>query len=156
MKVRSASACLVALAVAGCAAMEGVPDNPQAVVDQRVAVMKSFVGALQASGAYASGKGTQGDAQTKLAAARSGLQRLAGLFPRGTALGDKGVTKSRALSTIFANRGDFDGLMADADAGLAALQGAVTRGAAAESGDAISKVKPACVSCHNKYRTADE
>jgi cytochrome c556 len=147
---------LIALAIAGCTTMDSVPANPQAVVDQRVAIMKGFVSALSASGAFASGKGSQADAHTKLSTARSGAESLRSLFPRGTALGDRGVTKSRALSTIFSSRADFDDKLGDTAAAFAALDATVVRGAEADAATALSKAKATCGSCHNKYRSADE
>ena len=147
-------AAAVAFTLAACATTQSPPANPQGVVNERVAIMKSFVGALTASAQYAQGKGTAQDAKTKLTAARTGVDRLQTLFPPGTALGDRGVTQSRALSTIFASRPDFDAkraTLADALAGLDASLAQKTNAA-----KQIPIVKNACLACHSKYRSADE
>jgi cytochrome c556 len=158
--MRKAMAVVVALGLGACAGgggfLEAVPSNPQGVVDQRVAIMKSFVGALSTSGGYAQGKATAKDAQAKVASARAGADRLDGLFPRGTALGDKGVTKSRALSTIFSNRGDFDAKNAAMVRAFAALDAVLVRGAKGEVPGALNALKGTCGACHDKYRAADE
>jgi len=143
------------LALAACATLSP-PANPQSVVNERVTIMKNFVGALTASGQYTQGKGTAQDAKTKLAAARAGVDRLENLFPPGTALGDRGVTTSRALSTIFANRADFDAKRAKFGQVLAALDAAVGQNAKPETAKQITAVKSTCLACHAKYRTADE
>jgi cytochrome c556 len=151
-----AAAGLIVLGLGGCMTADSVPDNPQAVIKERVAIMKGFVGALSASGAYTQGKGTLKDAQTKVAAARAGADKVQRLFPRGTALGDKGVTDSRALSTIFTNRSDFDAKLGETMHALAALDAALAGGAKAGVTAAIGQTKSACVACHTRYRTADE
>lgn len=145
------------VAVVGCQTiMDTPPSNPQAVVDQRVSIMKGFVGALGAASAFTQGKGDARAAQTKVAAARGGAAKLDGLFPRGTALGDRGVAKSRALSTIFTNRADFEAKLGASAQTLATLEGALTRGSKADTTGALNSAKAACGSCHNKYRAADE
>jgi cytochrome c556 len=148
---------LVLAGLAGCQTiMDAPPANPQAVIDQRVSIMKGFVGALGASVAFTQGKGDARAAQTKVAAARAGAAKLDGLFPRGTALGDRGVAKSRALSTIFTNRSDFEAKLAASAQTLGALGGALARGSKADTTAALNSAKAACGSCHNKYRAADE
>lgn len=144
-----------ALVLAACAT-QSPPENPQVVVNQRVAVMKGFVGALAASGQFAQGKAKAEAAKARLAAARAGIERLENLFPPGTALGDRGVTTSRALSTIFANRSDFDAKRTGLAGALAALDAAVTKNDAGATGKQIPAVKSACLACHTRYRTPDE
>jgi cytochrome c556 len=147
----------VLLGVGGCQTMmESPPANPQTVIGQRVGIMKGFVDALSASSAFAQGKGGAPAAQAKVATARAGAAKLEGLFPRGTALGDKGVTRSRALSTIFKSRSDFEAKLAASAQTLAALEGALARGSKADTTGALNRAKAACGSCHDKYRAADE
>ena len=147
----------VLVGVAGCQTMmDSPPANPQAAIDQRVSIMKGFVGALTASSAFAQDKGGAPAARAKVAMARANAPKLDGLFPRGTALGDRGVAKSRALSTIFSNRSDFEGKLAASAANLAVLDGALARGSKADTTAALNKAKAACGSCHDKYRAADE
>jgi len=147
----------VLIGAGGCQSMmDAPPANPQAVIDQRVSVMKGFVGALTDASAFVQGKGGAPAARTKVATARAKAEPLADLFPRGTALGDRGVAKSRALSTIFSNRSDFEAKLGASAQTLAALEGALARGSKADTTGALNKAKAACGSCHDKYRAADE
>jgi cytochrome c556 len=154
--MRRIAAGLIVLGLGGCVTAESVPDNPQAVIKERVQIMKGFVGALSASGAYVQGKGTAKDALVKVAAARAGADRASALFPRGTALGDKGVANSRALSTIFANRSDFDAKLEATVRAFGAIDAALMRGAKDEVTASLNATKGTCGACHAKYRTADE
>jgi cytochrome c556 len=151
-----AAAALIVLGLGGCVTADRVPDNPQRVIKERVQIMKGFGAALSASGAYAQGKAPAKDAQAKVAAARAGADRAQGLFQRGTALGDKGVTASRALSTIFVNRADFEGKLATTARAFAAIDAALARGAKADVSAALVQAKGTCGACHARYRAADE
>jgi cytochrome c556 len=158
MIMRRAFLLLATATLTGCTTMLEAPPpaNPQAVVDQRVAIMKGFVGALTDASAFAQGKGGAPGAQAKVAAARAKVERLSDLFPRGTALGDKGVAKSRALTTIFTNRSDFEAKLAAAGQALGGLDSALMRGSKADTTAALNVAKGACLACHNKYRAADD
>ena len=153
---RAIVAGVLTTALAACATQESPPKNPQRVVNERIAVMKSFAGALGAAGNFAQGKATVEAAKAKLAAARAGAERLGDLVPRGTALGDRGVTTSRALSTIFANRSDFDSKRAALEDALAALDGALAKNSKSEAVKHVAPVKNACAACHARYRAPDE
>lgn len=147
----------IAAAVAGCAStLDAPPANPQGVIKARVAIMRGFGGALGASAAYVQGKGTAQAAHTKLAAALPNTDRLAALFPRGTAMGDKGAGTSRALATIFSNRADFEAKIGAMARAMGALDAVVARGAKAEASAAFDRARAACGACHSKYRAADE
>jgi cytochrome c556 len=145
-----------AAALGACATQDRLPDNPQAVVNQRVGIMKSFVAALGTANAFTQGKATADAAKAKVAVARTGAGQLADLFPRGTALGDRGITDSRALSTIFANRSDFDSKRAALVDAFAVLDGALAKNAKADATKYVTQTKNACLSCHSRYRTPDE
>lgn len=155
--MRVVVAVLIAFAVAGCVSkLDSPPANPQGVINERVAIMKGFGGALGASSAYVQGKGTAQAARAKLGPAMQNTGKLAGLFPRGTAMGDKGAGTSRALSTIFSNRADFEAKIDATARALGALDALVARGAKAEASAAFDRARAACGACHTKYRAADE
>jgi cytochrome c556 len=155
--MRTAIATSVVLALAACATIESrPPDNPQAVVNQRVAVMRTFGQAVGTATNAAQGKTTAAAAKAKLSPARAGLARVPGLFPRGTALGDKGVTQSRALSTIFTNRSDFERKFDALDTAFAGLDAALASASKETISKAVANVRSACTQCHNKYRAAEE
>jgi cytochrome c556 len=154
---RALLALAAALVLTACTMMSDMPPaNPQAVVDERVTIMKGFVGALAATTNYTQGKATAAAARTKLTAARANMGRIGDLFPRGTALGDRGVTHSRALSTIFTNRSDFADKLEALAAALATLDEPLTRDAKAQTMTALAAVKTACTSCHDKYRAPED
>ncbi|MFM9863218.1 MAG: cytochrome c [Micropepsaceae bacterium] len=147
----------IAVALTACiSTLDTPPSNPAGLINQRVAVMKGFAGALGAAGAFAQGKGTEAAAHTKLAAAYANTAKLAELFPRGTAMGDRGASTSRALSTIFTNRSDFDAKIEATARALGALDALVQRGAKGEVARTLESAKATCGSCHSKYRAADE
>jgi cytochrome c556 len=147
----------LALTLTACVStLDTPPSNPQSVINQRVQVMKGFGGALGAAGAFAQGKGTAAAAHTKLAAAYANTAKLGDLFPRGTAMGDRGASTSRALSTIFSNRSDFEGKIGATAQALGELDALVQRGAKGEVARALDRAKATCGSCHSRYRAADE
>lgn len=155
-RARIALAFATVSACAACTTDRPPPANPQSVVDQRVAIMKSFGGAIGATTSFTQGKATAAVAKTKLGQARANVDRLADLFPRGTALGDRGVRESRALSTIFANRADFEGKIDTLRERLAALDAPVAKGAKPEATKALAAARAACSACHNKYRAPED
>jgi cytochrome c556 len=132
------------------------PPNPQSVVNQRVAIMKGFAGAVGAATNVAQGKAPAASAKTKIATARTDVERVSGLFPPGTALGDKGVAQSRALSTIFKNRSDFEGKFDALAAAFANLDAALAKNAKSEVSAALAATRNACSQCHNKYRAPED
>lgn len=145
------------LAIAACTTLTDTPPaDPQKMIDERVAVMKSYIGALSASTQYTQDKATAAAAKAKVAAARNGVAAAPSLFPRGTALGDRGVTRSRALSTIFANRADFDAKFDALAANFAALDAALAKNAKADATAALASTKKACLVCHDKYRAPED
>jgi cytochrome c556 len=146
-----------ALALAACAMLsETPPENPQRVVDDRVRMMKGFGGALGAATNYSQDKAGAAEAKAKLAAARANLERIGDLFPKGTALGDRGVTQSRALSTIFTNRGDFEDKFDALGSAFATLDAALAKNAKAEAMSALNATRAACNACHSKYRAPED
>lgn len=151
---RSMFLAAAAFALAACAT-DQPPADPQSVVDQRVAIMKGFASALGASSNFVQGKGTQAVAKAKLSAARANLERVVEMFPRGTALGDRGVRQSRTLTTVFANRSDFDEKFVALSRAFATLDGALAKNKDAAS-PAVASVKAACTACHNKYRAPED
>jgi cytochrome c556 len=151
-----ATSSLIALALAACATIDVVPENPQALVNERIAIMKGFVAALTASGQFTQDKATAQTAKSKMAAARAGVERLDDLFPKGTALGDRGVKNSRALSTIFANRPDFETKRSNLADTLSVLDAALAKSSKADAAKTIVQVKNACAACHTRFRSPDE
>lgn len=139
-----------ALVIAACAgAAIADTKSPQQVVDDRVAGMKGMGGNLQA----ASKAATPADAQAKLAAALAFAEKIPSLFPKGTGVGDPGVTKTRALQTIWAKPADFK---AASDALVAALKAAHAAAPDKAKLDlAFGEVRKTCGGCHTPFRGPD-
>lgn len=145
------------LAIAACTTLTDTPPaDPQKVIDERVAAMKSFVSALGTVTQYTQDKAPVLAAQGKVAIARGKLKAAQSLFPRGTALGDRGVTRSRALSTIFSNRADFDAKFDALAANFAALDAALAKNAKADAATALAATKKTRLACHDKYRAPED
>ena len=153
-----ATAAGVAVTLAACTTIieEKPPANPQAVVNQRVAIMKTFGAALGAATNQTQGKTTLAAARKSVADAGAAVEPAPGLFPRGTALGDRGVTQSRALSIIFANRSDFEAKFSVLADRFAQLDAALAKNAKAETTNALADTRAACSACHNKYRAPED
>jgi cytochrome c556 len=92
------------------------------------------------------------DAKAKLAEAIAFAETIPSHFPKGTGIGDPGVTKSRALQDIWAKPAEFK---AAADALVPALKGV---DAALDSGDkakidaAADQIGKSCGGCHKPFR----
>jgi cytochrome c556 len=156
--MRTALSSTAILALVACTTLteEKPPANPQGVVDQRVGLMKKFGAALGAAVNQTQGKATLAVARKAVADARAGVEQAPKLFPRGTALGDRGVKQSRALSIIFANRSDFEAKFDTLADRLAALDAALAKNAKAEITKAVADTRAACSACHNKYRAPED
>lgn len=145
---------ILAAAAAGllCAACGNAAETPakgpQQIVEQREAGMKKMVGSLKASSEAA----TPADAKAKLAEALAFAESIPSLFPKGTGIGDPGVTHSRAVQDIWTKWDDFK---AASDGLVAALK---QTGAAIDSGDkakveeGFNAVRKACGTCHTPFR----
>lgn len=125
-----------------------MPPSPQQLVDERVEGMKKFGAALKASGQAA----TTADAKAKLAEAIAFSESIVSRFPKGTGIGDPGVTKSRAKQDIWTQPVEFK---ASADKMTAILKDV---GVALDSGDktkidaAFAQVGSGCGGCHKPFR----
>lgn len=136
----------VAVAVFAGAAWTAFAATPQEIIDQRIAGMKGLGGNLQAAGKAT----TTAEIQAKLGAAISFSETIPSLFPKGTGIGDKGVTKTRALQEIWAKPAEFK---AAADALTTALKAAnAAAGDKAKLDVAFGDVRKSCGGCHTPFR----
>lgn len=141
---------LIGMAAALCAgaawAAADAAKTPQQLIEAREAGMKSMGGNVKA----ASQAATVAEAKTKLAAAIAFAETIPSAFPKGTGIGDEGVTKSRALQDIWAKPTEFkaaaDGLVAALKAADAAL------GDKAKADAAFAAVGKSCGACHTSFR----
>ncbi|MFM9865428.1 MAG: c-type cytochrome [Micropepsaceae bacterium] len=147
MRVVVASAVL-ALTVFVSAACGSSASAPQQTVDARIEGMKKLGGALKATGQAA----TPAEAKAKIAEAIAFSESIVSLFPKGTGIGDAGVTKTRALQDIWSKPAEFK---ASADAMTATLKNidaALGTGDKAKVEAAFAEVGKSCGGCHKPFR----
>jgi cytochrome c556 len=137
---------LVGAALVVCASAAWAADAPQQVIDERVSGMKK----MGADMTVASKTPTAIVAQASLTTALAFAESIPSRFPKGTGIGDPGVTKTRALQDIWAKPAEFK---AAADALVAALK--VARDAAGDKTKldaALAAVGKSCGGCHKPFR----
>jgi cytochrome c556 len=145
MKYSLVGAALIVAVCAGAACAD-TATGPQKVIDERIAGMKGMAGNLKG----ASEAATPADAKAKLAAAVAFAESIPAAFPKGTGIGDAGVTKTRALQDIWAKPAEFK-------AAAAALVAAL-KAASAAAGDkpsfeaAFGEIRKSCGGCHTPFR----
>ena len=66
------------------------------------------------------------------------------------------MKQSRALSTIFANRADFDAKRSALADALLALESALAKNSKSDAAKQLQQTKSTCGACHTRYRTPDE
>ena len=146
MQMRSLG--LFALAATlGAASIALTADDPAAA---RHEAMEHVGDAMKTLGAMARGQAPFAAATVKQNATTIAdrLGEAASLFPAGSATGT-----SRAKPEIWANKADFDKLMADGKAAATALA-AVTDEAAYRP--ALGALGQNCKACHDKYRAPEK
>lgn len=145
MKVALAGSLLGVLIAASTVWAAGTM-SPQQIVDDRVAGMKSLIGNLKAAQTATD----PSIAKAQLTQAEAFARSIPDKFPKGTGIGDAGVTKTRALQEIWSKPGDFK---VAAEALAAALHGASdAAGDATKFEAAFGEVKKSCGGCHNTFR----
>jgi cytochrome c556 len=143
MKFRAVTIAFAILVVAGPA---WVALASQTVVDDRIAGMKSLIGAIRG----ATGASDPVVARENLGRAITYAKSIPGRFPKGTGLGDAGITKTRAKQDIWTKPALFK---AEADGFVAALEAASAgAGDAAAFDAAMATVRKSCSSCHDAFR----
>ena len=148
MRLVVASAVLAVIAIASVACGASVAQTPQQTVDVRVDGMKKFGGAMKA----ASQAATPAEAKAKLAEAIAFSESIVSHFPKGTGIGDAGVTKTRALQEIWGKPAEFKAA-ADAMTGtLKNVDAALGTGDKAKVDLAFAEVGKNCGGCHKVFR----
>jgi cytochrome c556 len=143
MKPWLAGSALAAVVCAGSLwAATAASPAPQQIVDDRVAGMKSLAGNIKGAATAA----TPDEAKAKFAAALKFAETVPGLFPKGTGIGDKGVTKTRAVQDIWTKSAKFKAV---SDALVTALKAAEAAPADKSKLGAVTKT---CKDCHDAFR----
>ncbi len=140
----------VGLSIAWAAETE---KTPQQIVDERVAGMKKMGGALKAASGL---KADPAAAKAKMAEAIAFAETIPSHFPKGTGIGDPGVTKSRALQEIWAKPDEFKAAAEAAVAALKAVDTALDSGEQAAVDAAFKGVGKGCGGCHKPFRGPDK
>ena len=136
---------VVGMALAG-SVLVAAASTPQEIVDDRVAGMKSLIGSLKG----ATEATDAAVAREHLAKAIAVAKAIPSKFPKGTGIGDAGVTKTRAKQEIWSKPAEFK---AATDGFVSALEAAsAAAGDAAKFGAAMGGVKKSCGSCHDAFR----
>lgn len=137
---------LVGAALVVCASAAWAAEAPQQIIDERESGMKKMAADIT----VASKTPTAIIAQASLTTAITFAESIPSRFPKGTGIGDPGVTKTRALQDIWAKPAEFK---AAADALVSALKAA--RDAATDKAKldaALGEVRKSCGGCHTPFR----
>lgn len=148
MRFVVASAVLAFVAVASVAYGASAVQTPQQAVDARVEGMKKFGGGLKA----ASQAATPAEAKAKLAEAIAFSESIVSRFPKGTGIGDTGVTKTRALQDIWAKPAEFKAAADAMTATLKNIDAVLGSGDKAKIDAAFAEVGKSCGGCHKMFR----
>lgn len=147
MRIVVASAVLAVTAFVSVACGSSA-QTPQQIVDARIEDMKKLGANVKGTSEAA----TPAEAKAKIAEAIVFSETIVARFPKGTGIGDAGITKTRALQDIWAKPTEFK---AAADKMTAILKDV---GVAIDSGDktkveaAFKQVYPGCGGCHKPFR----
>ena len=139
-------AVVAGLALSAGSVLASAALTPQQIVDDRVAGMKALGGNLKGARTAADAAGAKAELAKAIAFAATVQSR----FPKGTGIGDAGVTKSRALQDIWTKPDQFK-------AAIEALAGAL-KAADAAAGDqakfdaAFGALGKSCKGCHDQFR----
>lgn len=145
MRVLLGTAAVAVFLAAGSVMAAGVM-SPQQIVDDRLVGMKGLVENLKA----AKGATDPAIAKAQLAQAIAFAQAIPSKFPKGTGVGDAGVTKTRALQDIWTKPSEFQ---AAADAMVVALKNAdAVAGDATKFAAAFGEIPKGCGGCHTPFR----
>jgi cytochrome c556 len=120
----------------------------QQTADEREKAMKTMAGHLKVASDAAT---PAADAKTRLAEAIKIAESIPAMFPKGTGIGDPGVTDTRALQDIWKKPAEFK---AAADALVAALKSAdaALQGERVKLDAAFGEVRKSCGGCHTPFR----
>lgn len=126
--------------------------TPQEIADVREATMKRLGGHLKAASDPAA---KPEDVRAQLGGAIKIAESIPSLFPKGTGIGDPGITHSRALQDIWAKPAEFKTAADGVVTALKAADAAVASGDKAKIGAAFPAIGKACKTCHDAFRGPD-
>jgi len=148
MRVAVASAVLLTSVFATSAWGTTPAPTPQQVVDARIEDMKKLGGTLKT----ASQAAAPAEAKTKIAEAIAFSETIVSRFPKGTGIGDTGVTKTRALQDIWTKPAEFKAAADALTAVLKNVDAALGTGDKAKIDAAFNEVGKGCGGCHKPFR----
>ena len=148
MRVAVASAVLLTSIFATSAWGTTPAPTPQQIVDARIEDMKKLGGNLKA----ASQAATPAGAKAKIAEAIAFAETIVSRFPKGTGIGDTGVTKTRALQDIWTKPAEFKAAADALTAVLKSVDAALGSGDKAKIDAAFNEVGKGCGGCHKPFR----
>ena len=139
----------VALGAILCAGAVWAAEAPQDTVAARVDTMKRMGGDVKVATDFTS---KPADAKAKLADAIKIAESIPSFFPKGTGIGDPGVTKSRALQDIWAKPTEFKAAADNLANLLKAADKAIDSGDNDKMGAAFNAIGKGCKNCHDTFR----
>ncbi len=148
MRVVVASAVLAATFLTSVACGSSAPQTPQQIVDARIEAMKKLGGDVKATSQAA----TPAEAKAKIAEAIAFSETVVSRFPKGTGIGDAGVTKTRALQDIWTKPVEFKASADALTAVLKSIDAALGTGDKAKVDAAFGEVGKSCAGCHKPFR----
>jgi cytochrome c556 len=148
MRVVVASAAVFASLLVTTACGANPAQAPQQIVDARIEAMKKLGGDLKATGQAA----TTAEAKAKIAEAIAFSETIVSRFPKGTGIGDAGVTKTRALQDIWTKPAEFKTAADALTTVLKNIDVALGTGDKAKIDAAFNEVGKSCGGCHKPFR----
>jgi cytochrome c556 len=139
---------ILAVTVFASAACGSSAQTPQQIVDARIEGMKKLGGNMKATSQAA----TPAEAKAKIAEAIAFSESIVSQFPKGTGIGDTGVTKTRALQDIWTKAADFKAAADAMTATLKNIEAALGTGDKAKVDAAFAEVGKNCGGCHKAFR----
>ncbi|MDZ4740426.1 MAG: cytochrome c [Alphaproteobacteria bacterium] len=120
--------------------------TPQQIVDERVAGMKALGGNMKGARTATDAAG----AKAEIAKAIAFTETMQSRFPKGTGIGDAGVTKSRALPDIWTKPDQFKAAIEALSSALKTADAAA--GDQAKFDAAFGALGKSCKGCHDQFR----
>lgn len=126
---------------------------PQDTINTRVDLMKQMGGAMKALKKYAMGEeNDQAKAKISAAKVKEVASKIEALFPKGTGIGDQGVTDSRALPAIWSDWPKFVASIGQLNTASDMLIAAAAAGSAGDVGMGLKAAGQSCGGCHKPFR----
>jgi len=151
IRSKSLMAALLAVSVLSTTAAVTWAASGQDAADVRQGRMKDNGKAMKAISAAVKAGAITPDLAAGAAKIEATGKDIAMLFPKGTAMGDAGMTDTDALPVIWEKNAEFLALGAEMEKAGAALAAAIKTGDVAATGKALGDAGKNCKACHDTF-----